>query len=366
MKKLSIAITIRNDKPLAQIIFGNGLSQNVKFLYDLLKIMGHKPFFLVAKEAEDNTITFSNTKYKAYSMANVWAQDIPVDIALEAGVSIHHPQRAKLRDRRGAVIVSVRYGHSMFMDMEQICHKETLSPGLYINKPDALWASPHFENSFSYLETVYDAPVLTAPYIWEPDFVKEPFSSDDLLVVPDVYVMEPNISLLKNALIPMTIIERLFRENPDCFGKATILNGIGFNKQKFFLENLVRNMRSLESKANKVYFSGRYPFDTVFKRRDVLLGNQWGCELNYLYMEAFYRNVPLVHNSEAHKEGGYYYPEFQVDIGKEMLEKALTDKKVDAYHKRCKKVVYRHSIHNPDVKLAYRKLLEQTLALKAS
>ncbi|MEH6552493.1 MAG: DUF2827 family protein [Pseudomonadales bacterium] len=348
---------------MAQLIFGNGLSQNVKFLYDLLKLMGHEPYFLVGTPAKDNIFSFCDTDYRAYTQAEVIELGITTQLALEAGVTINQTERAQLREAFSTIIVSVRYGHTMFMDMEQLCHAETLSPGLYVNKPDAVWASPHFENSFSYLETLYDAPVFTSAYIWEPDFVADPFTQDDVKEIPDIFVMEPNISLLKNALIPLTIIERMYRDSPDSFGRATITNGMRFNEQPFFLQNLVRNMSALIAEANKVYFSNRASFDDVFRQRDVLLGHQWGCELNYLYMEAFYKNVPLVHNSDAFKDAGYYYPEFRADIGKEQLEKALTDSDSEGYHDRAKKVVYRHSIHNPEIQKAYQDLINTTLSL---
>jgi len=364
-KKLSIALTIRSDAKLSQIFYGNGLSQNVKFLYDLLKIIGHKPFFLVSNKQTDNTFKILNKGYKAYTFNEVLTSEVPVDIALECGVSIPEQSRKILRQKYNSIIVAVRYGHTMFMDMEQICHNETLSEGLYVSRPDIVWASPHFQNSFSYLETIYSAPVEVSPYLWEPDFTtQKPFTQDDYRETPDIFVMEPNISFLKNALIPMTILERQFRVNPDIFGKATILNGTGFNNRKYFLDNIVKNMPSLSSQYTKVAFTKRYGFDQVFRKRDVLIGHQHECPLNYLYLEALQRNVPLVHNSPDFADAGYYYPDFRVDIGQEKLAEAIQDKNLAQYTKNAKKVIKRYSIHNRDVQIGYRQLIEKTLALR--
>ena len=361
MKRLSFAITIRNDQPLSQILFGNGLSQNIKFFYDLLELMGHKPYLLVDKVEANNKIRFQNKTYRAYTLNEVLSNPVPTDIAFEIGVSISQDQRHLFRERFGTKIISIRYGHSMFMDMEQICYKETMTQGLYINKPDRVWASPHFQDAFSYLETIYDAPVHVCPYLWEPDFVEGQFCKDDYREKPDIYVMEPNISLLKNALIPLTIIEQLYRTNPDDFGKAVILNGLHFHEQNFFRENIVRNMPSLRSEVNKVYFTGRYKFDDALKKRDILLGHQHGCELNYLYLEALWKGIPLIHNSPAFKEVGYYYPEFDVMTGRDKCMEAIHNQKVAIEQKKNDAFIKKYSIYNKTVQLQYNQLIYEVL-----
>jgi hypothetical protein len=358
MKKITVAITIRNDVPINQIVSGNGLSQNVKFLYDMMQLINCNPYFLVARPSPNNSIVFKGSNYKAYTVEEVITSQIQTDLALEAGVSINQNTRQRLRDKFNTKIVSIRYGHSMFMDMEQICHKETMSAGLYVNKPDAVWASPHFLKAFSYLETIYQAPVAVGPYIWEPDFVTENHDST-YIEKPDIYVMEPSISLLKNALIPLAIIEKTYRVEPEIFGKATILNGRHYNQQTYFLDNIARNMSSLLGENNKVYFSSRYAFDEVFKRRDILLGHQFECELNYLYLEALYKNIPLVHNSPAFAEVGYYYPEFDVNIGQSQLAAAINDKKYD--ENKNVEFIYKYSIHNSANQARYLELIESIL-----
>jgi hypothetical protein len=360
MKKINVAITIRNDQPVNQILFGNGLSQNVKFLYDMMELIDCHPYFLVDTPSPHNSIVFNEIAYKAYTLAEILELEMHTDLALEAGVTIGHQQRDTLRNTFKTKIVTIRYGHSMFMDMEQMCHPPTMTGGLYISKPDVVWASPHFLKAFSYLETIYQAPIEVGPYIWEPDFVTKGHD-DTYLEKPDIYVMEPSISLLKNALIPIAIIEKTYNIQPDAFGKAMILNGIHYNQSPYFLDNIARNMSSLIAENNKVYFTGRYGFDDVFKRRDILLGHQWECELNYLYLEALYKNIPLVHNSPAFAEVGYYYPEFDVNIGHSQLIKAINDK--DDNEQKNQNFIYQYSIHNIDNQNDYRRLIEKVIEM---
>ncbi|MEH6640059.1 MAG: DUF2827 family protein [Porticoccaceae bacterium] len=361
MTKLNIAISLRDDIPLDSAMFSNGLSQNIKFFYDLLETMGHKPHFLVQKPVATRRLQLNGNQYRAVTHDTILESKTPFSLIFEVGVTICQADRERLREKIGAKIISLRYGHSMLMDMEQMCHQETLPIGLYEKEPDAVWASPHFKNSYSYLATVYNAPVRECPYIWEPDFVSTPFDATDYRDKPDIYVMEPNISILKNALIPLAIIENIYRSEPNVFGKATILNGTHFQNREYFLSNIVRNFDSLISHADKVYFTGRYKFDEVFQKRDILLGHQMGCELNYLYLEALWKGVPLVHNSPAFKEAGYYYPDCEVFEGRDQCLKAIRDKAVGTRQKQNKAFIQRFSIHNKTVQQGYRELIQEAL-----
>lgn len=360
MAKLNVAISLRDDLPHDQMLFGSGLSQNVKFFYDLLEAIGHKPHLLVAKPVDNGRLRITGKLYRATTNDGILQSVKPFALIFEAGVTVAPATRAAFRER-GGKIISLRYGHSLYMDMEQMCYQETLTGGLYEKEPDFVWASPHFKVAFSYLATIYNAPVQECPYIWESDFVGTPFESSDYRAKPDIYVMEPNISVLKNALIPLAIIESIYRVEPDSFGKAMILNGMHFHQREYFLSNIVKNFDSLISHANKVYFTGRYKFEEVFQKRDILLGHQMGCELNYLYLEALWKGVPLVHNSPAFEEAGYYYRDCEVMEGRDQCVRAIRDKAVEANLKKNHAFIKRYSIHNKAVQHRYQELITEVM-----
>lgn len=360
MAKLNVAISLRDDLPQDQILFSNGLSQNIKFFYELLELLGYKSYFLLETPIENNTIRVKDAQYRTITHQGILQSNKSFALIFEAGVTVAPVMRAQFREN-GAKIISLRYGHSMYTDMEQICYQETLTGGLYEKEPDFVWASPHFKLAYSYLATVYNAPVRECPYIWEPDFVSTPFDRIDYREKPDIYVMEPNIGVLKNALIPLAIIENIYRTTPDIFGKAMILNSKHFHQREYFLSNIVKNFDSLISHANKVYFTGRYKFDEVFQKRDILLGHQMGCELNYLYLEALWKDVPLVHNSPAFKDAGYYYPDCEVLEGCDQCLRAIRDKGVASNREKNLAFLHRYSIHNKNVQQGYRELIREVL-----
>ncbi|MDQ8195572.1 DUF2827 family protein [Coraliomargarita sp. SDUM461004] len=359
MSSLNIAISFNNESSLGQVMFQSGIAQNAKFLYDLLLRIGQRPYFLVSSPAAARRLEICGLGYKAYDYREVLGMQQPTHLALEVGVTIGQAQRQQLRQKFGTKIVSVRYGHSMYMDMEEMCGDVARMKGaIHVNCPDRVWASPHFEAAFSYLETLYQAPVQTCPFIWEPDFVRGG-PKLGYKVKPNVYVMEPNLSVLKNALIPMAIIERQYREAPETFGAAYILNGQKFNERPYFVDNIVRNFSSLIAQSNKAYFCGRARFVDVFKERDVLVGHQVDCQLNYLYMEAVYRNVPLVHNSPAFREVGFYYEGCDVRAGRAQLNAAIEAEDVVQQEEAGQRFLDGYSIHNGAVQAAYQGMIDE-------
>lgn len=366
MKKSPITclISFRNDYDTPGLWKSNGYLQNVKFFYDLLVSLGHMPYFLVSGESVSPIVTMYGKTYRFVSHQSALSGDLRFDIAFDAAASINSDFRHQLKERFGTRIVVIRYGISMVMDMEQMVHVETLTPGVHVGNADMLWTSPHIAYGASYLQTLYNCPAVPAPYLWEPDFINGAEPTGAPGNVPDIYVMEPNLSVIKNALIPLTIIEEVYRRAPESFGKATILNGLGFNSRKFFLENIVRNLPCARAEKNKVYFAGRHGFSDTFKRRgDVLLGHQWGCDLNYLYLEALYLGVPLVHNAKALSKVGYYYPEFNAQLGRDRCLEALRRGCTEDDLGRNRKYLKKYSIHHPAVRRAYVHLLDQVMDL---
>lgn len=358
---MRLLLTIRNDVADPNVIFSNGFSQNLKFFFELLELLGHEPYLLVADENRDGKVVLAGRNYPTVTYQRVRSEDVRYDIAFEGGCTINPPFRDYLRERFGTRVVSLRYGISMIMDMEQMSHHETMTGGLHFAGADWVWTSPHIAYGLPYLEVVYNAPGRVAPYIWEPDFVPRRFVSRGQMDVRDIFVMEPSISIIKHGLIPLTIIEELYRRSPDAFGKATILNGSHYNMRTYFLENVVRNFSSAIAEANKVFFGGRVPFGQVFKRPDLLLGHQWGCELNYLYLEALWAGLPLVHNSDALAEVGYHYPGFDVHAGTERCLEALRDHDEARSLARAEAFVQRYSIRNPEVQAGYRRLIDEVM-----
>jgi hypothetical protein len=366
MQHYNIAISI-TDKINTSHLYSNGISQNIVLLYELFERLGHNVFLVIITPREAQTITLNdNQQLNALTLEELQKKQ-SLDLFFEAGSILSKAERDAVK-KLGATFVSVHYGNSLIMDMEKILFQDEKNPGFQhiADGVDHIWISPHHAYHQSYLEILYNAKADVAPFIWDSRFLKRKnFKKEDVRTPANVYVMEPNISVVKNALIPMTIIEALYRKSPDSFNQAYFVNGACIKDKPYLLNNIVTNMSSLNASVvkDKVFFSERCQFDDVFTHPDVLLSHHWNNGLNYLSLEALYHNIPLVHNSEFFEEVGYFYPNFDVHKGAEALEDALVNHKANFLeHKhKNKEFLKQFSIDNLEVQHQYQKLLAKIL-----
>jgi len=360
---MNIAISIRNDIGLDVLLGGNGIMQNAKFLYDLFALMGHQPYFLYFGDPMTAPLRIRGVDYKVVRFEDALNGAIQTPVILEVGVTLTPELRSQARSICNSKIVVVRLGNTYMLDLEDILFNEDRDNTIYYAGADWVWISPHFELTHEYHAVINQAPVSVCPFLWEADFINEGFA-DGLIEnrALDIYVMEPNMNAVKNALIPLCIISETFKHCPDSFGKATILNALKFNQKKFFLNNIIRNLPGLSNQHDKVFFTGRYSLDEVFKQPDVLLSFQRDNALNYLSNEALYKGIPFVHNSEMMQDVGYYYPDYRIQSGVEALRQALSAGYSESITHENRRFLQRYSIHNRVVQQQYHDLLKEVLA----
>ncbi len=228
MTKLHIGITFDQTIGLNQGWWSNGIGQNIKFYFDLLQKMGHQPVFLISHpdqpSAPSTTIEFGETRYETLSYTDVVKKRFRLDLIIEAGLSISAHDNALLREASGANVVGLRCGNPLFMDMEGLFLKHNLPIGLHERVQDVMWLLPQHAKQKEFMEVIHGCPAQIAPYIWEPDFIATIGDLGPLPDPPNILIMEPNISVVKNALIPMAILEALYQQSPNAFDAAYILS----------------------------------------------------------------------------------------------------------------------------------------------
>lgn len=360
--KYTIAISIA-DKIDENFLYTNGISQNIILLYELFELLGHNVILVTDTGRDNHKLKLNNQQFSIYTIAELVEQQQTLNLFFEAGHIQGYEKRTQIKDL-GAKIISIHYGNSLIMDMEHIIHQNEENAGHQhiAEGVDYVLTSPHYHQNLSYLEVLYSAKGIIAPFIWNPKFIKNKnFNKGDFRKIANIYVMEPSISVTKNSLIPMTIIEALYRKNPNSFNQAFIINGNHIKDKSYFLTNIVEHMSSLNANKvkDKVFFSERCKFDDVFIHPDVLLSHHWNNGLNYLSLEALYHNIPLVHNSEFFEEVGYFYPNFEVHKGAEALADALENHKSNfTMHKnKNKEFLKQFSIYNTEIQQQYQQLL---------
>lgn len=359
-RSLRVALTASFDKGL----FCNGLNQNIVFLAELLQDMGHECSLIINHDPEKSKDAPDNLPI--VHRDSLSDQD-PFDFVLQTAWVLRMEDTDIIKDKNpNNINVHVHYGNRLLADVEQ-CKWDTFPCGQY--RIDEVWVSPHYEFSVPYFKTFYKTSrVSILPYIWSPKYVKlhnEIFAAAgndcfyDPTAVKNIAIVEPNLNMTKNCLPSILIVEEMARHSPELLSLLRVYCSSVVCEKKYF-RALMWDLDIV--KNGKVSFQGRKLLSSIFREQaNVVVSHQLLNGLNYTYLEAFYFNIPLVHNSEYIKDAGYYYPDYDVSAGADQLVKALTehDSSAEEYHYKAQKVLWRYSPDNPSVRHKYRRLLNE-------
>lgn len=257
---------------------------------------------------------------------------------------------------KGCKVVFVKYGHEYYNDLQRLLPKgqNDVMPAPKAWDVDEVWISPHFESTKYYYEELYQAEVKIMPYIWEPiNITIPPFTPKDFNCEKVIYIIEPTINLFKTSLIPILIVNQLWRKYPDSFDKVVIASNNNVNAHEFFNKEMLGKIEVLHGHHNKAFFAPRLKFNGIFKKPGILLNHQENWGLNYMYLEALHIRIPWVHNSEYFQDVGYYYNNKNIPEGVEALKRALDEFKPTDYDY----IMERYNPHNPMVIKEYKKLI---------
>lgn len=362
--KRNIGITIGDPEKF----WTNGLDQNSYFLAKLLS--KHYDIALFGRE-EGTVREFKTYKYNDDMMKRC-------DVVIQPSLSL--PEDLKNKRREDDVkFVTLHYGNTYETYLEDIIYlPDEKKRGFGFAKEDTegYWMSPHFMYFKGLYDAIYDCDVKEAPYVWDPCLFDEKTKQlqeddkgalsphfDDNNDLGKITIFEPNISHLKNCIIPMSIVSALWREKPELIKTLNVMNAKHLGKKRAFAELIVQLgfEQRLKDKTFEVNDRRTTPFMLGKKYTGTAVFHQHNCELNYLYLEMMYTNMPFVHNSEPFKEAGYYYEGHDAMAGKEQLKKAITTHRLDLkqYEERSKEILWKHSIENPKNLAGYVALIEE-------
>ena len=354
---MNILLTASFDKGL----FCNGLQQNIVFLAELIKDLGHTPIIALNHEIDKSVDPPSDIllieRHEIKDLGHV-------DYLLQTGWVVPKSDIDLLKDKNSnCKNIHIHYGNRLLADVEQ-CKWDNLCIDAY--RVDEVWVSPHYEFSFAYFRTYYKTQrVFELPYIWDDMYIKihaDIFARAGQSCEYDpnakkrIGVLEPNLNMTKNCIPSIFIVDELMNTHEDLFDMLTVYCSSTIRDKKYF-RSLMWNLDI--TKKGKITFADRKKVALIFAQEsNVIVSHQLMNALNYTYLEALYFNIPLVHNSEYIKDAGYYYPDYETQLGAKALHQALTyhDKNLEQYKESAQKVLYRYSPHNPLVKEKYNKL----------
>jgi hypothetical protein len=311
----------------------NGCVQNAYFLYLGFQKIGLRPVFVYEDiRSEGKVKVFAGGALGPDLVVYpVHCEDAPEKL-LEYHTFVSttiraSPQLCSKLEKLGIARVQTKCGANYIMDQEAFLFQLKGYGGFgeidSQNDNDELWIQDGMKKYVDYFETLGQTPCFVLPNYWNMNIQNKLAAqvgketplrklcddvSDDAI---DILIMESNINICKNAIIPLVICERLLQLNskevgtvyafsfPDNSNAHSMVNKLSLWKQK----KLRKFARLVSVEIFSTFAKSQRPV--------VILTNMLQVPLNYAHFEALYLGFPLVHNSPALRDEGlgYYYEE---------------------------------------------------------
>ena len=202
-----------------------------------------------------------------------------------------------------------------------------------------VWILPHHAKTcLPMLKTVARVPVFTMPHLWSPLFLErqikqleqgghhfgfQPADSKAGRRGWRMAIFEPNISVVKNCVIPMLVCEQAYRLQPESVARMMVMNSFHMKEHPTFNRFAANLDLTRDGKASyepSISFAECMAEQTM----DAVVAHHWECGLNYAYYDALHGGYPLIHNSSFLQNAGVglSYPGFAAAAGGDVLLEA--------------------------------------------
>jgi hypothetical protein len=378
MKNLKIGITL-SLKNYSESIWTNGMKQNVLMFAHLLNNSKNKYEVCIL-----NTIKVEGDGLKKASYLN----DVDIhffddkymemDIIFMMGAQINESKVLKFKEDKNKKYVAYKCGNNYILQMEKVLFSENKKIYLEIeNTFDEVWYVPQqHDTNYGYFKTLYRTEAIMVPFIWHHKFLlestkeieiqhkkgkyKKGYKYEPFKEQKTIGIMEPNINIVKYAMIPTMIVEECYRGN---IGKEKINTLMITNAENLKVNHeFMGVVKSFDLyKDNKI--SGEARFQTAFmltQHLDVLVCHQMLNPLNYLYLDAAFLGYPVLHNAPLCKDLGYYYKNSDTEEAAKQLDYILTehDNHLEEYDERNNVVLQRYHADNKVLIKTYDKMID--------
>lgn len=342
-------------------IFRNGLYQNIFILYNMFAALGYKPIMLVEKTIESTGAVELFNGYRAIALSAFIAKPFYVYTIIEVALGLPVQLRDQFRSI-GARTCKLYLGNIINIDSEML----TTITGQTINHHmagslDAVWTSPHYAPNVEYASVINSdiygvaPPARVVPYVWSPMFI--PADASRYITVPTgtigrgFTIIEPNISFQKCSLIPLMILENIYRKCPELVSEVIIINGDKLLTSVYFETVICAGLHLVRD--GRVRFLPRKTILEITREwpSNIVVANQILNEYNYIMMELLHLGFPYVHNCASLADYGYYYAGSDIDAGTTAAERAASthDQRTEAVRAEAAQLTWKFSPYNPEI-----------------
>ena len=379
MRKIRIGITINISDP-NESLFSNGIRQNIIILRELYEKCDNVEKAYIVNVSGIKIDPNSQSPLAPYAKHIISINEVKdkCDLLVVCHGSLLQEEYDSF-NKNGIRIVKQVLGAQMSVFVETVLFKPNDKQfGIYkknIGNVKSIWMSEHFFDSERWFhETLYGCETKVAPYVWSPRFIEEHSSifergkvGRNAIYQPSdsldkrISVFEPNINMVKNAIMPLIIGEKFYRKHSSLLKRINIFNTSELRTKK----DMIDFAKDLSCHVDKkLFFENSYGIvNLLLNHTDIVLSHQTGCALNYLYLDAAWLGYPLVHNSHLMKELAWYYPENNAVKAVEHLEYIINnfDKNHKEYLEKSRNFAKQYFISNESNIENYTRLIEEAM-----
>jgi len=366
--KIGITLTLPNT---INELFTNGIRQNALFFSELLINIGKYDvcFILNNSTVADSLIEQLKNKFRFNYINYSEIINYKFDIIFSFGFIISK-EYFKITNQKGTKNIYYNCANCFMIDSESCLftreNDKISGYGEYMF--DECWNLPHMTNTnYHYLKTFLRCKIVEVPYVWSNVLVD---SEQNKYVKRSnkkkIVVFEPNLSIMKWSLPALLVCENAYRceEIVDKIDKVYLTNIT--NSKVFNLDNFNRVVMSLNlKKDSKIHIEARY--NSLYLMSivtDIVVSHTWENWLNNLYFDIAWMGWPIIHNGKFCKEVGYYYDEFDYEMGGNVLKDAILnhDDNAEEYLIRNRLYIQKYLPTNVELQKQYEVLISNVLA----
>lgn len=362
---MKIAITFDNSTSL----FQNGVQQNALYLARMFKNSGHKVSLIVNNFYKGKDVNYIKDMTDGIQKIplNKVAENIP-DVIITLGTSITPEDLSVFKKINTSLkVIAYKCGNEMLVEMEAMLWSDEISSASKIStiQPDAIWSIPQMEHTnLTYYALKYKQDNVTVvPFIWD-HVLSDIYTKEQNIglwpgrEITRIATMEPNLSVMKNAFVPMAIVSKYLQKYDSIKAYHTFSTDKIVKKQSFLKKVEDFGLKEIVFTANP-----RFPsFYVMDKHADLCLSWQWENNLNYLYLDLAFYGYPILHNANLCTDIGYYYDGFNIEEASEQIQYIIKNHNKDVdYIDRNRNIISRYLPSNKDLQQQYDMLLNDVV-----
>lgn len=236
------------------------------------------------------------------------------------------------------------------------------------------WILEMYDYMKDYVQLLTKRPVYVTPYIWGPDIIQRYISEHKLTNVfnemndydsskVNLLIFEPNMSIHKNALIPLLIAENYYHEHKDNINKIYVFCADKIS-EKTQNQNLFKSLDIIKDKRVEIY--GRIVMPHILtkirennKYLNIVLSHNVMNKLNFIHLELFHLGIPIIHNCEPYSTNGMYYADGNETKAVELIDDIRVHFDRHIYMNNTMKIINNYSYTNQTIIDAYTNICER-------